>query len=137
MKNKYKLRDSINLQSEFLLELEEKKKKQAEAESQTVLEEKRRELKALEQLDDDEYHGWRVHSWIAIITNAAWAVKKSVTDPADTDHSEPRAFFVEPSTGFHFETGDPNYLGIESVWNQYNYYVSSLFKRKRRNNSYR
>lgn len=129
VESKYKLRDAIDLQSKFLLELEDKKKRQTEAEREWAFEEKRRERKALERLDEDEFHGWRVHSWVAIVTNASWAVKKSVADSdqsqTEDNHAEARAFFIEPSTGFHFDTNDPNYLGIESVWSQYNYYVSA------------
>lgn len=128
--SKYKLRDPINLQSRFLLDMEEKKRKQTEAERERVLEEKRCERKALERLDMDELHGWRVHSWVAIIINADWAVKQSVSDfdEVKASENEPRAFFIEPSTGCHFDSNDPNYLGIESVWNQYNYYVGILFR---------
>lgn len=71
-------------------------------------------FKALEKLEPDTYHGRRVHAWIAII-------QPSKTE--DPNNSESTAFFIEPSTGFSFNSNDPNYLGIESVWSTSNYYV--------------
>lgn len=100
-------------------------------EKERELEQNRLEREALEKLDPDEYHGWRIHSWVAIISNAWWVVKKSIVVASEDEIKdvEPRAFFIEPSTGCLFETNDPNYLGIESVWNQYNYYVSTKKQR--------
>lgn len=36
----------------------------------------------------------------------------------------PTAIFIEPSTGFMCESGCKQYILIDSVWNQYNYYVN-------------
>lgn len=73
---------------------------------------------ALEKLDPDPYHGRRVHSWVAIIQPA---------QTEDPNNSGKTVFFIEPSTGFSFESNDPNYLGIESVWSTSNYYVCLQF----------
>lgn len=36
----------------------------------------------------------------------------------------PSGVFIEPSTGFICETGCKQYILVDSVWNQYNYYVN-------------
>lgn len=41
--------------------------------------------------------------------------------PIETDSS---VFFIEPSTGFRFESNEPTYTAIESVWNHKNYYIN-------------
>lgn len=33
-------------------------------------------------------------------------------------------FFIDPLTGNSYSTSDHNFLGIESVWNNLNYYVN-------------
>lgn len=75
-------------------------------------------IQALEKLDPDPYHGRRVHAWVAII---------QPSKPEDPNNSDKTAFFIEPSTGFSFNSNDPNYLGIESVWSTANYYVCLQF----------
>ena len=36
----------------------------------------------------------------------------------------PESFFIEPFTGLSHPVTSPNYLGIESVWNNFNYWVN-------------
>lgn len=45
------------------------------------------------------------------------------------DIEEP--FFIEPSTGLRKELDDPEYRGIESIWNHQNYWVLIQFESKR------
>lgn len=71
-------------------------------------------------MEYDPFHGIRLHAWVAIIENAPWCCKPRI-------ENENSVFFIEPSTGFRFEINNPNYLGIESVWNQHNYYVRLKF----------
>ena len=73
-------------------------------------------LQNLEKVEFDPYYGKRVHAWVGILQK---------TD--DTESHERTILFIEPSTGFSFPADDPSYLGIESVWDRYNYYVSYFF----------
>ena len=54
-------------------------------------------------------YGIRVHAWVLILPG-----KREV----------PEAFFIEPTTGYAKATSDPEYLGIESVWNHQNLWVN-------------
>lgn len=92
-----------------------------EAEKQVELQMQLQERMALERVDDDPEHGKRLHAWVVILSNVDWAAKKSVD--ASMTSEEVRPFFIEPTTGAHFSVNDANYLGIESIWNNHNYYV--------------
>lgn len=92
-----------------------------EAEKQLELQMQLQERMALERVDDDPEHGKRLHAWVVILSNVDWAAKKSVD--ASMASEEVRPFFIEPTTGAHFSVNDANYLGIESIWNNHNYYV--------------
>lgn len=60
---------------------------------------------------------------MAIIENAPWCFKPQIKK--ENSSNENTVFFIEPSTGFRFDVNNPNYHGIESVWNQHNYYVKN------------
>lgn len=122
--NKYTLRSPLDLQSKFVQEVEAKRLAKIEAKKQLELEKKLQERIALERLDDDPEHGKRLHAWVVILSNVEWAAKKSVDASSISDGIRP--FFIEPTTGAHFDTDDANYLGIESVWNNHNYYVMKI-----------
>lgn len=83
------------------------------------------ERKALEKLDDDPLYGKRVHAWVVILSNVNWAAKKCVNHTDSNLAITP--FFIEPSTGCHISAIEWNYFGIESVWNEHNYYVNYIF----------
>lgn len=124
IENKYSLRDPIDLRSKFLLDVEAHKLKMANEQEQQDMERQLEELKILEELPDDPDRGHRRHAWVVILSNVEWAAKTS----AGSDHSfntvtPIQPFFIEPSTGVHFSTDDPNYFTIDSVWNENNYYV--------------
>lgn len=120
-KNKYALRDPIDLRSKFELEMAERKVRELEREKERQLEVEKCERERLEQLSDDPFYGWRVHAWVAIIPKTKQGTKRLNASTAAPDDS---VFFIEPSTGRRVETIDPGYLGIESVWNEYNYHVN-------------
>lgn len=83
------------------------------------------ELTILEELSVDKDHGNRRHAWIVILSNVEWAAKQSAGCDHEFDDETPiQPFFIEPSTGLHFSTDDPNYIAIDSVWNEKNYFVS-------------
>jgi hypothetical protein len=67
---------------------------------------------------------------VAVIERAPWSYKPEYKIATTTKTSEehivepPSVFFIEPSTGCRFEACNEDYLGIESIWNQHNYYVN-------------
>lgn len=80
-----------------------------------------------EKVEFDPFNGIRLHAWVAIIENAPWCYKPKIKK--ENSSNENTVFFIEPSTGFRFEVDNTNYHGIESVWNQHNYYVK-YYKKK-------
>lgn len=97
---------------------------------------RRFEIEELEKPPSDPENGFRSHAWVVMIKNASWCYKPEFTntkkqtltsDTDDEDHIEPTAFFIEPSTGFRHEVGDPCFQGIESIWNHQNYYVNRQY----------
>uniref|UniRef100_A0A1B0ESJ8 Putative dynein regulatory complex subunit 7 n=1 Tax=Lutzomyia longipalpis TaxID=7200 RepID=A0A1B0ESJ8_LUTLO len=106
-KPKYQLRPPVDLRSQFLVHMDEMAASRKAAEEEKQREEERCRIAELEKLPDDEFSGRRVHAWVAI-----------------REHTTGQVFFVEPSTGFRVSEPGGMYFGIESVWNQYNYYVN-------------
>ncbi|XP_033625449.1 dynein regulatory complex subunit 7-like [Asterias rubens] len=106
---KYTVKPPKDLRSKFILKQEAR-----EVEAQQKEEEKRRkeeEIKQeeLEKPPVDELFGLRVHCWVLVL-----AGKREV----------PENFFMEPLTGNSFPTSDESFLGIESLWNNNNYWVN-------------
>ncbi|XP_041859313.1 dynein regulatory complex subunit 7 isoform X2 [Melanotaenia boesemani] len=87
------------IKSRFLTQ-QEKKKQEAEAEQK---------LKECEQQPADFLRGLRVHCWVLVLSGS---------------HSIQENFFIDPLTGNSYPTDNENFLGIESVWNNFNYYVN-------------
>lgn len=103
--SKYKLRESINLKSNFLKQLDdEEHDRHTENEAKVAAEDEER-IRKEEALPVDELLNKRVHSWI-LVQNG-----KDV-------------FFIEPSTGFRHKINDPAFVAIESIWNHENYMVN-------------
>lgn len=123
-KNKYWLRDPVDLRSKFLLDVEAYKSKKECDRQQQEIQQQLEEMKILEKLPEDEERGNRRHAWVVILSNVEWAAKKCAGSEHEFDaENSIQPFFIEPSTGAHFSVDDPNYLSIESVWNESNYYV--------------
>lgn len=123
--NKYALKKPPDLTSNFLQEMEQRRLDAIRKEQEALEEEEKRKIEELEKLPPDEHHGYRIHAWVTIICNAQWSYKPSDRElDSEGNRYPPKAFFIEPSTGFRHEVDDPCYLGVESVWNQYNYYVN-------------
>lgn len=57
----------------------------------------------------DPLRGWRIHAWVLVLDG-----KREIGTP----------FFLEPLTGIAHPTVSPLFLGIESIWNQFNYWVN-------------
>lgn len=84
-------------------------------------------MKELELRPADKYHYRRSHAWVAIIDNAPWSIqpkKTIVNENGDTCEEQPEARFIEPSTGLFFDSDCKNYILIDSVWNNSQYYVN-------------
>lgn len=63
----------------------------------------------------DPLHGLRVHAWVLVLPG-----KRKV----------PETFFINPFTGNPHSTTDECFLGIESIWNDRNYWVNMQDCRK-------
>ncbi|XP_049785904.1 dynein regulatory complex subunit 7 [Schistocerca cancellata] len=107
--SKYQVEPPPDLRSQFLIEMDRREKQRAADDERKRLEEKRRAIEEFERPPPDELHGLRLHSWILVLPP-----NKEVTEP----------FFIEPPTGNRYQVDDPHYLGIESIWNDTNYWVN-------------
>ncbi|NXK86336.1 DRC7 protein, partial [Formicarius rufipectus] len=105
---KYRLSLPSEPQSKF--ELQQKAKKKEEAEDVQKEEEVEVEKPKREPL-----HGLRVHAWVLVLSG-----KRKV----------PETFFINPFTGNSHNTTDECFLGIESIWNDSNYWVNMQDCRK-------
>ncbi|XP_031606055.1 dynein regulatory complex subunit 7 isoform X1 [Oreochromis aureus] len=102
--DKYSVKLQMELKSRFLAE-QEKKKREAEA---ALLEKQKRQEEKDQQLADP-LRGLRVHCWVLVLSGCR-----------DVQEN----FFIDPLTGISYPTNSDNFLGIESVWNNLNYYVN-------------
>ncbi|XP_055615578.1 coiled-coil domain-containing protein lobo [Toxorhynchites rutilus septentrionalis] len=127
---KYQLTSPPDLRSRYLLELEEEKAAKIKQEELKREEVALKELEDLERPVEDTKRGHRIHAWVVVLRNAPWCYKpgyrETTIDPNTGEKvlMPPSAFFIEPASGFRFEVDTSCYLGIESVWNQHNYYVN-------------
>ena len=129
-KNKYALRDPIDLRSKYLLQVERQKVRKIAENLRREFDKKQHERRVLERLDGDPYFGFWVHAWVVVIPKISSACKSTQsTSPSTRLGSDSKVFFIEPSTGFRFDADNPNYVAIESVWNHRNYYVSGHYQR--------
>ncbi|XP_071080586.1 dynein regulatory complex subunit 7-like [Haliotis cracherodii] len=106
---KYTVKPPRDLRSKFELKQERRRQEEQKAEEEKRKKEEEERLAALEMPPTDPLHGLRIHSWVLILSG-----KREV----------PESFFIEPFTGLSHEADSPNYLGIESVWNNFNYWVN-------------
>ncbi|XP_017079987.2 coiled-coil domain-containing protein lobo [Drosophila eugracilis] len=123
---KYKLRGLPDLNSHLEEDMAEVHRLKAEEEKRIQDEIIRKQMEDLELLAVDRHHYRRSHAWVVIINNAPWSVKPKTTYTdvnGDVVEAPPTAMFIEPSTGFICETGCKQYILIDSIWNEYNYYV--------------
>ncbi|XP_059475527.1 dynein regulatory complex subunit 7 [Neocloeon triangulifer] len=71
------------------------------------LEEEKRKIEEEERLPDDPLEGRRVHYWIVILPGIC---RSEICSP----------FFVDAASGKPYSLDDPNFLGIEFIWNDEN-----------------
>uniref|UniRef100_A0A3P9DPC4 Dynein regulatory complex subunit 7 n=1 Tax=Maylandia zebra TaxID=106582 RepID=A0A3P9DPC4_9CICH len=72
-------------------------------------EKKKQEAEAKDRQLADPLRGLRVHCWVLVLSGCR-DVQENV--------------FVDPLTGISYPTNSDNFLGIESVWNNLNYFVN-------------
>ncbi|XP_049609559.1 dynein regulatory complex subunit 7 isoform X1 [Syngnathus scovelli] len=87
--------------SRFLTQQAKKKQEETDA--------KAKKQEEVLQPPDDPLQGLRVHCWVLVLAGC-----RSVEDN----------FFVDPMTGRSYSTTYEHFLGVESVWNNLNYYVN-------------
>ncbi|XP_076666325.1 dynein regulatory complex subunit 7-like isoform X2 [Andrena cerasifolii] len=116
--SKYKLKPPTEYTSQFLAELEQEEQKKAQEKLRRREEEEQKLIEELEQTPTDEYWGHRIHAWVAILPELGGLRDHEISGP----------LFIEPSTGVPYTPTDDNaeqlYLGVESIWNDQNYWVN-------------
>ncbi|XP_076226388.1 dynein regulatory complex subunit 7 isoform X2 [Nomia melanderi] len=116
--SKYKLQPPPEYKSEFLAELEREEETRLQEKLKRQEEEQRRLIQELEQPPPDKYFGYRIHAWVAILPELGGL----------RDHEFSGPLFIEPSTGESYsptyDNTDGLYLGVESIWNDQNYWVN-------------
>ncbi|XP_056137908.1 dynein regulatory complex subunit 7 [Lampris incognitus] len=106
---KYAVKPSTALYSRFDRSQEEAKQKKAQAASLKKQLEAQQLQEKSERPPPDPLRGLRVHCWLLVMSGS---------------RGVPQHFFIDPLTGKSYSTTDENFLGIESIWNQHNYWVN-------------
>ncbi|XP_056595312.1 dynein regulatory complex subunit 7 [Triplophysa dalaica] len=108
-KKKYSVKPPRDLQSSF--EKHQDKKRHANAKATALKKQKEAEKlqKEQERPPPDALLGVRVHSWVLVLSG---------------NREVPENFFIDPLTGKSYTTTNENFQGIESIWNQQNYWVN-------------
>lgn len=106
---KYTVKPPKDLRSKFILEMEARKEAEQAKEEKQRKKEMEQKQEELEKPAPDELYGLRVHCWVLVLSG-----KREV----------PENFFIDPFTGNSFSTQHDAYLGIESLWNNHNYWVN-------------
>ncbi|XP_055956877.1 dynein regulatory complex subunit 7 [Patella vulgata] len=106
---KYTVKPPRDLQSKFEMKMEQRKIAAKEAEEAKRRQEEIERQLELEKPPPDPLYGLRIHTWILVLSG-----KREVAE----------SFFIEPFTGLPYPVDSTNYLGIESVWNNTNYWVN-------------
>ena len=97
----------FNSKYKAFMENKERRKLEQEIERKRHAEEIR--IAEDEKAPPDNLYGLRVHAWVLVLSG-----KREVPD----------SFFIEALTGQASSTREEDYLGIESIWNQKNYWVN-------------
>ncbi|XP_061695553.1 dynein regulatory complex subunit 7 [Syngnathoides biaculeatus] len=87
--------------SRFLTQQAKKKQEEAEA--------KAKQQEEVPQPPVDPLRGLRIHCWVLVLAGC-----RSIQED----------FFIDPPTGRSYSTAYEDFLGVESVWNNLNYYVN-------------
>ncbi|KOC64733.1 Coiled-coil domain-containing protein lobo like protein [Habropoda laboriosa] len=115
---KYKFKPPTEYKSEFLSELEEEKARRLQEKLLQDEREQQKLIEELEQLPVDEYWGYRIHAWVTILPEMGGLRDQEISYP----------LFIESTTGASYNATDDDtaqlYLGVESIWNDKNYWVN-------------
>ncbi|XP_062403283.1 dynein regulatory complex subunit 7 [Sardina pilchardus] len=106
---KYSVKPPRDLSSAFERRQEEVRQKEVQAARLKKQQEADMLQEELERPPPDPLFGLRVHCWVLVKSGA---------------REVPEDFFIEPLSGKTFPTTDQNFLGVESVWNNRNYWVN-------------
>ncbi|KAL0118701.1 hypothetical protein PUN28_009396 [Cardiocondyla obscurior] len=116
--DRYQLKAPPDFRSQFLLELEERERAKREAELQRQEKEQQEKITEFERPRSDKYFGYRIHAWVVILPDDEGARSREITKP----------IFVEPASGMSYDPINEEtnllYLGVESIWNDQNYWVN-------------
>ncbi|XP_008316190.1 dynein regulatory complex subunit 7 isoform X2 [Cynoglossus semilaevis] len=111
--SKYTVKPPRQQESQFV---EQQEKTTEEEEEQKEAEEEMGEEELLHYNQQAEERGTqepedllRIHCWVLVLAGYR-GVKQN--------------FFIDPLTGMSYRTNSPSFLGIESVWNNYNCYIN-------------
>lgn len=108
-KKRYSVQPPRDLSSKFEKRQADKEKSKIEAEEQQKRDEIAARVTEAEAPPPDLYYGLRFHCWVLVLSG-----KREVA----------QSFFIEPTTGEDHPLDWDQYLGIESLWNNKNYWVN-------------
>ncbi|KAF5280263.1 hypothetical protein FQR65_LT03071 [Abscondita terminalis] len=106
---KYMLKPLKCLTSKYLQAMAQRETDKIQEEKDRINQLEQKKMEELEKPLFDEIYGQRVHAWV-LIQSGTKNIEKSI--------------FVEPTTGVCYDTDSDDYCGIESVWNNINYWVN-------------
>ncbi|CAF1491863.1 unnamed protein product [Adineta ricciae] len=106
---KYTVKPPKDLTSSYDAYMRQRHLDVIQIEKNRIENEENRRKAEIERPIDDPLYGIRIHAWILILPR-----KCDITD----------AFYIEPTTGYAKSTDDSEYLGVESVWNNQNYWIN-------------
>ncbi|XP_043210031.1 dynein regulatory complex subunit 7-like [Amphibalanus amphitrite] len=107
--NRYQLKPQKELASKYEQMMEERVREAARKMEREKLQRELEETNEREKEPPDPLFGMRVHAWVLVL-------------PGERDVTEP--FFIESTTGMGKGIRCGDYLGIESLWNQTNYWIN-------------
>ncbi|XP_014205782.1 dynein regulatory complex subunit 7 [Copidosoma floridanum] len=120
-KSKYRPKSPPDFKSKFIEEMEARERRKVEAELEERENQRIRMITEHERPPPDRYFGQRIHAWVLLLPNLP---DTSVGPASEITES----LFIEPSTGVSYPPREPAtgnlYLGIESIWNNRNYWVN-------------
>ena len=106
---KYVVKPPKDFTSRYDAYMHERYANEVQADRSRTDDEERARVEAIEQPLADPLDSIRVHAWVLVLSGK---------------HDVVQAFCIEPTAGHAKETTDRGYAGVESVWNDQNYWVN-------------
>ncbi|XP_066590690.1 dynein regulatory complex subunit 7 [Prorops nasuta] len=107
-----------DFRSQFLLSLEQMEREREEAEQRQKDKQREEAILREERLPLDPLFGRRIHFWVLILPGERSPRSEEIKGP----------IFIEPSSGLSYDPSSEEakllYLGVESIWNDRNYWVN-------------